>query len=75
MGTVSIDIKNSASVEEFVQAWEDYFFNSYFSHLMEDHNPIKGNCVSLWNKLIQTGEAFPKEVLKRNNKTLKKLLR
>lgn len=32
MGTVSIDIKNSASVEEFIQAWEHYFFNSYFSH-------------------------------------------
>ena len=27
MGTVSIDIKNSASVEEFTTAWENYFFN------------------------------------------------
>jgi len=25
MGTVNIDIKNSTSIEEFVQAWEDYF--------------------------------------------------
>src|SRR5690554_5766393 len=48
MGTVSIDIKNSVSVEEFVQAWEHYFFNSYFSHLMENHNPIKGSCVTVW---------------------------
>ena len=74
MGTVDVNIKNSASIEEFTTAWEDYFFNSYFSHLMEDHNPIKGNCVSLWKKLIQTGEAFPKEVLKKNNRTLKNLL-
>ena len=74
MGTVSIDIKNSASVEEFTDAWEDYFFNSYFSHLLGEHNPIKGNCVSLWKNLIETGEAFPKDVLKKNNKTLKNLL-
>ena len=74
MGTVDVNIKNSASIEEFTTAWEDYFFNSYFSHLMEDHNPIKGNCISLWKKLIQTGEAFPKEVLKKNNRTLKNLL-
>jgi len=26
MGTVNIDIKNSASVEEFTRAWEHYFF-------------------------------------------------
>lgn len=74
MGTVNISIKNSASVEEFTNAWEDYFFNSYFSHLLGKHSPIKGNCVSLWKKLIKTGEAFPKDVLKKNNKTLKNLL-
>ena len=74
MGTVSIDIKNSASVEEFTTAWEDYFFNSYFSHLLGNHSLIKGNCVSLWKKLIETSKTFPKEVLKKNNKTLKNLL-
>ncbi|MBF7092578.1 PRTRC system protein B [Flavobacterium sp. ALJ2] len=75
MGSVSINIKNSASVEEFVGAWEDYFFNSYFSHLLGNNSPIKGNCVNLWKDLIQTGNPFPKEVLKKNNKTLKNLLR
>jgi PRTRC genetic system protein B len=74
MGTVSIDIKKSASVEEFTTAWENYFFNSYFSHLLGEHSPIKGNCVSLWKKLIETSEAFPKDVLKKNNKTLKNIL-
>lgn len=75
MGTVDVNIKNSASVEEFITSWEDYFFNSYFSHLVEGHNPIKGNCVNLWKKLIKTGESFPLELLKKNNKTLKNLLR
>lgn len=75
MGTVSIDIKNSASVEEFIQAWENYFFNSYFSHLINNHNPIKGNCVHLWKVLIDKDKPFPKDVLKSNNKTLKNILR
>jgi PRTRC genetic system protein B len=74
MGTVNIDIKNSASVEEFIQAWESYFFNSYFSHLLGSHSPIKGNCVKVWKDLIGTDKTFPKEVLKKNNKTLKNLL-
>ncbi len=74
MGTVSVDIKKSASVEEFIQAWEYYFFNSYFSHLLGNHNPIKGNCVTLWKDLVNTDKPFPKEVLKPNNKTLKILL-
>ncbi|WP_410219746.1 PRTRC system protein B [Pedobacter sp.] len=74
MGTVSIDIKNSASVEEFIQAWESYFFNSYFSHLLGRHSPIKGNCVTVWKDLIGTDKPFPKEVLKKNNKPLKNLL-
>ena len=73
MGTVNIDIQNSASVEEFMEKWEDYFFNSYFSHLMNEHNPITGNCVNLWKNLIDTEKPFPKEVLKSANRTLKNL--
>ncbi|MBS7234086.1 PRTRC system protein B [Flavobacterium psychroterrae] len=74
MGTVNIDIQNSASVEEFTQAWESYFFNSYFSHFLGDYNPIKGNFVSIWKDLVDTDKDFPKEVLKKNSKTLKNLL-
>ena len=73
MGTVSIDIKNSTSVEEFIQAWEHYFFNSYFSHSLCE-NLTKKNIVNLWKDLINTDKPFPKEVLKKNNKTLKNLL-
>ena len=72
---VNVHIKNSASVEEFTNAWEDYFFNSYFSHLLDNYNPIKGNCVNLWKRLIETGETFPVGVLKKNDKTLKNVLR
>lgn len=74
MGNVDVSIKKTASLEEFTKAWEDYFFNSYFSHLMQGYNPTKGNCVSLWEDLIATGRAFPMEVLKRNKQTLKDIL-
>lgn len=74
MGTVDVSIKHSASKEKFMAAWEDYFFNSYFSHLMQGHNPINGNCLSIWKELVDTGKPFPKEVLKKTNKTIKNLL-
>jgi PRTRC genetic system protein B len=75
MGSVSVNIKNSSSVEEFTNAWEDYFFNSYFSHLLGNSSPIKGNCIHLWKDLIGSDKPFPKEVLKKNKRTLKNLLR
>ena len=75
MGTVDVNIQNSTSLEEFTEKWENYFFNSYFSHLMNEHNPIKGNCVNLWKSLINTEKQFPKEALKQANRTLKNLLK
>ena len=74
MGTVDVKIKNSTTLEEFTESWENYFFNSYFSHLMNSHNPIKGNCVNLWKNLIETNETFPTDQLIKNNKILKELL-
>ena len=75
MGTVDVNIQNSTSLEEFTKKWEEYFFNSYFSHLMNEHNPINGNCVNLWKSLINTEKQFPKEALKQANRTLKNLLK
>lgn len=74
MGSVDIKIKNSTSLEEFISTWENYFFNSYFSHLMNGFNPIKGNCVNLWKSLINTNKPFPKKSLKASNRILKDLL-
>lgn len=74
MGSVNINIKESSCVEEFTKAWEDYFFNSYFSHLMGENSPVKGNCVSLWKDLVTSGRTFLTTLLKSSNKTLKNLL-
>lgn len=74
MGSVNISITESACVEDFTKAWEDYFFNSFFSHLMGEASPVKANCVSLWKDLVLSGRPFPTALLKTNNKTLKNLL-
>ncbi|GAA4905955.1 PRTRC system protein B [Mucilaginibacter defluvii] len=74
MGTVDVRIKKTASLKEFTTAWEGYFFNSYFSHLVNEHNPVNGNCVSLWKSLIENGEDFPKDRLIVTKRTIKKLL-
>ncbi|MDR6919535.1 PRTRC system protein B [Chryseobacterium sp. 2987] len=74
LGTIKIDIKNSTSVEDFIKAWEHYFFHSYFSHALVTGGQIKGNCVTLWKKLIAQGTAFPTEVLLPHTLTLKNIL-
>ena len=75
MGSVDVRISQSASLEEFMAAWEGYFFGSYFSHLIDGHNPVAGNLISLYQSLAGTGSPFPVEELIPNDKQLKHLLR
>ncbi|MGV4502139.1 hypothetical protein ACQ1PX_11730 [Ornithobacterium rhinotracheale] len=74
MGSVSIDIEKSTSLEEFMQLWETYFFESYFSHLLDNYCPTKRNITNIWKSLIDTEKPFPNKELKENNKTLKDIL-
>ncbi|MDR6513676.1 PRTRC system protein B [Chryseobacterium camelliae] len=74
MGTVDIATAETGSVNELMMLWENYFFNSYFSHLMSGHNPVNGNCVMLWENLIGTGKSFPSEMLLKTTKKLKDIL-
>lgn len=74
MGNVDVHIREAASLEEFVSAWQKYFFGSYFSHHIAGHNPLKENLVSQYRELINTGETFPADRLIRNGLTLKNLL-
>lgn len=74
MGNFDVSIKNSASIQEFIQAWEAYFFNSYFSHLVNSHNPVQGNPVQLWKELLDSKLPFPKDRLVKTNFTLKDIL-
>jgi PRTRC genetic system protein B len=73
MGTVDIALEG-LSLEGFIRNWEQYFFGSYFSHLIDGHNPVKGNLISLWKNLLTTGQPFPVEKLINTCLTLKKLI-
>ncbi len=73
MGTVDVCFQKSAYLEGFIQQWEAFFFNSYFSHLLENRSPVKGNCVNLWKSLIENDDPFPKDRLINTNRTLKNL--
>ncbi len=74
MGTVDTDIADNCSLEAFIDQWQAYFFNSYFSHLLGKQSPVKGNIVQLWQQQVKTGKAFPKTILKKTSKTIKDIL-
>ncbi|WP_316826101.1 PRTRC system protein B [Pedobacter miscanthi] len=74
MGNVDIDIDTDCDLETFISAWENYFFGSAFSHLLTEVSPVKVNIVPLWQKLISSGDDFPKNILKKHPKTIKDLL-
>lgn len=74
MGTVDIQASKATSLEEFIHLWEEYFFNSYFSHLLDNYCPTKLNTVTLWKELVNTDKPFPTHELKSNNQTLQDLI-
>ncbi|MDI5950316.1 PRTRC system protein B [Flavobacterium yafengii] len=74
MGTVSVNIKADCLLEEFIALWQQYFFNSYFSHLIGDKSPVKGNIIQLWQGLVGSKKQFPIKSLIKNGLTIKKLL-
>jgi PRTRC genetic system protein B len=74
MGTVAIEIGSKCFLGDFITQWEQYFFNSFFSHLMDSHTPVNCNIVQLWQQQVSGNRDFPNSVLKRNKKTVKDLI-
>lgn len=74
MGNVPVKIPNDCGLEMFMALWQEYFFNSYFSHLFGQHLPVKGNIVQLWQNLINSSEPFPADCLLPNNISINKLI-
>lgn len=75
MGTVDIRLDDCNCLEDFISQWRAYFFDSYFSHLINGHNPIDGNLSSLWQQQLNSRANFPNDVLIPCNKTVKNLIR
>lgn len=74
MGTVKVAVKPDCLLEEFMALWEQYFFNSYFSHLIASKSPVKGNIIQLWQSLAGTRKKFPVKHLIPQNLTLKRIV-
>lgn len=74
MGTVDTDFTDTENITEFMERWEQAFWNSYFSHLNGDSSPVRGNIVQLWQGLVGTDKKFPNEVLIKQGKTIKDIL-
>jgi len=75
MGNVNVAIKAASSLEEFITAWQGYFFNSYFSHHINEHNPVGVNLFNLYKELMADRKMpFPTDTLRPTPLTLKNLL-
>jgi len=74
MGTVQINIGKSTCLEEFMKTWEQYFFNSNFSHSINGNNSTRSNTTELWRSLAGTSKAFPQEELIKSSLTLKQII-
>jgi PRTRC genetic system protein B len=72
MGNTLCKFPQNCRLEQFQQLWQEYFFNSYFSHLITGHLPCEG-IVSLWQDLARSGSPFPVDQLKPTTLTLKDL--
>ncbi|SDE86358.1 PRTRC system protein B [Mucilaginibacter pineti] len=75
MGNVDINIIAVGCLEDFMEAWQRYFFNSRFSHLIGNESPVKGNIVQLYKSLADTNKKFPQKNLIKSTYSLKKLIR
>jgi PRTRC genetic system protein B len=73
MGTVDINVTTNTGFEEFMQLWQDYFFNSKFSHVIGNSSPMEGNIIQRWSELLGI-KKFPVDCLKPHSKSLKNLL-
>jgi len=74
MGTVKINIPSDCLLEEFIALWQNYFFNSFFSHTLGGRSSVKGNIIQLWQSLIGKRKSFPAEVLLQKKLTVKQIL-
>ncbi|UOE52548.1 prokaryotic E2 ligase family D protein [Mucilaginibacter sp. SMC90] len=76
MGTVNIAIDRYTRLEDFINLWQLYFFNSYFSHTIGSHQGAKSDLVLLWQQQVASGKTFPSDQLnKHRNLTLQSIIK
>jgi hypothetical protein len=63
-----------SNMEDFTKTWEQYFFNSNFSHSISGNNSTKTNTTELWRSLAGKDEPFPQNELIKTSLTLKTII-
>lgn len=74
LGTISVKADLLQNLEDFIETWEMYFFNSYFSHA-NFTGLAKSNIVELWKAHMESGKKFPVTELIKTNYTISAILR
>jgi len=74
MGNVSIAINKTECLEDFIRLWEQYFFNSRFSHSISGNSTTKTDTTRLWRSLAGRGGNFPQDELIKTGYTLKQFI-
>lgn len=74
MGTVNIAIDRFTCLQDFMRLWQEYFYNSYFSHTIGHHVSCNIDLAQLWQEQVATDHIFPNEVLVKQGITLKNLM-
>jgi PRTRC genetic system protein B len=74
MGNVRIQIDHNTCLEDFMEKWQRYFYESYFSHSLAGGSVVNGNIVQLWQQQLETGQKFPETCLIKNGKTIQNLI-
>jgi len=75
MGNVNINIDRNTHLENFMMQWEQYFFGSYFSHMLGGCDRTRQNIVHLWKNQATTESKFPDETLFTCGLNLNQLIR
>ncbi|MBO9681958.1 MAG: hypothetical protein J7502_04715 [Flavisolibacter sp.] len=74
LGNVPVSFTNDESLQDFIQKWQIYFWGSRFSHLIDNHQPVKTNIIQLWQQQTVKNNVFPVSVLNPAKLLLKNLL-
>jgi len=74
MGTVEVNMTYCKNVQEFTSAWQRYFFNSKFSHLIGEQYPTQTPLPMLYEQLLANKMPFPETELIPTGKTLEQII-
>jgi PRTRC genetic system protein B len=72
MGNVAVK-ESFDCIEDLIDSWENYFFNSVFTHTNNDRI-VKGNLVKILKSVRENDNPFPDKVLLLEGRTIKDLI-